>query len=227
MEIFRREEKKYFLTDEQYKLLTNKISKYLKNDIHGISTISNIYFDNDNNEIIIKSLERPIYKEKVRLRGYGKIDLDSYVYLEIKKKYKGIVGKRRIKLKLSDYYNYYNNNVIPYNNQIMKEIDYCFKKYKLKPKLFLAYDRIAYYAKDDNNFRLTFDYNIRSSYDDLCIEKVEKTNNLYDNNYYIMEVKSLNSMPIWFIKVISDLKIYPVSFSKYGTIYGKEVIKNV
>ena len=226
MEIFRRVEKKYFLTIEQYELLLNKTLKYLESDIHGFSTISNIYFDNDNNDLVIRSNEKPIYKEKIRLRGYGDIGLDSKVFLEIKKKYKSIVGKRRIIITLQEFYDYYNNHNLPINNQVMKEIDYCFKKYNLKPKLFLAYDRIAYYSKEDKNLRITFDFNIRSRNNNLYLEIKDKNDLLFNYEYYIMEIKTLGTMPIWLVQTLSELKIYPTSFSKYGTIYRKEV-KNV
>ncbi len=224
MEFFRRIEKKYILTEEQYNQIIKHINKYFIMDIHGMSTICNIYFDNDQNDLIIQSLESPLYKEKVRLRSYGIPLLDSNVFLEIKKKYDGVVSKRRVNMKLSEFYNYLNNRVKPFDNQVMKEIDYCFKHYKLKPKLFLAYDRIAYYEKNNDNFRLTFDFNIRSRKEELYLEKNFKNDYLFDYKYYIMEVKTLGSMPLWFTSILTDLKIYPASFSKYGEIYKKEVI---
>ena len=223
MGFFRRIEKKYVLTLEQYNQIIKRIEPYFVMDIHGISTICNIYFDTLNNDLIIKSLEKPIYKEKVRLRSYGLPTLDSNVYLEIKKKYKGIVSKRRVSMKLKEFYEYYNNNKLPFDNQIMREIDYCFKYYKLTPKIFLAYDRIAYYEKNNDDFRLTFDFNIRSRNKNLHIEKNVLNENLFDYKYFVMEVKTLGAMPLWFTDILSDLKIYPCSFSKYGEVFRKEV----
>lgn len=220
---FRRIEKKYVLTEEQYNQIIKKIDSYFVMDIHGISTICNIYFDTPNNDLIIKSIEKPIYKEKVRLRSYGIPNLDSNVYLEIKKKYKGIVSKRRVSMKLNEFYKYFENDVKPFDNQIMREIDYCFKYYNLKPKLFLAYDRIAYYEKNNEDFRLTFDFNIRSRKDNLFLEKKVLNDNLFDYKYYVMEVKTLGAMPLWFVDILSELKIYPRSFSKYCEVYKKEV----
>lgn len=222
MGFFRRIEKKYVLTEEQYNQLIKKIEPYFVMDIHGISTISNIYFDTINNDLIIKSIEKPIYKEKVRLRSYGLPTLDSNVYLEIKKKYKKIVSKRRVCMKLREFYEYLNNNKLPFNNQIMKEIDYCFKYYKLIPKMFIAYDRIAYYQKDNDDFRLTFDFNIRSRNKNLKLEKNVLNKELFDYKYYVMEVKTLGSVPLWFSDILSSLKIYPRSFSKYGEVFKKE-----
>jgi len=222
MGFFRRIEKKYVLTESQYNEIIKRIEPYFVMDIHGISTICNIYFDTANNDLIVNSMEKPIYKEKVRLRSYGIPKLDNTVYLEIKKKYKGIVSKRRVSMKLSEFYNYYNNNVKPFDNQIMREIDYCFKYYTLIPKLFLAYDRIAYYEKNNDDFRLTFDFNIRSRRNNLNLEKKCSNTNLFDYKYYVMEVKTLDSMPLWFVKILSDLKIYPKSFSKYGEVMKME-----
>ena len=105
--------------------------------------------------------------------------------------------------------------------QIMKEIDYVIKRYNLKPKIYLAYDRLSFYDKNDINFRITFDSNLRSRKDDLKLE-LGDAGRLYDNNkFYIMELKSLTAIPLWFIKILSELKIYPKSFSKYGRIYCK------
>lgn len=222
MGFFRRIEEKYVLTENQYNQIIKDIETHFVMDVHGISTICNIYFDTEKNDLIINSLEKPLYKEKVRLRSYGIPNLDSNVFLEIKKKYKGVVSKRRISMKLSEFYRYYNNNVKPFDNQIMREIDYCFKYYDLKPKLFLAYDRIAYYEKNNDDFRLTFDFNIRSRKENLYLEKKSLNKNLFDYKYYIMEVKTLGAMPLWFTDILSSLKIYPVSFSKYGEIYQKE-----
>ena len=162
-----RVETKYLLNDSTYKKLLSRIDNYITKDNYYNYSILNIYFDTENYDLIERSLEKPIYKEKVRLRSYGIPTLDDKVFLEIKKKYKGVVGKRRVIFPLRDFYSYLSGNYEFSNNQIMKEIDYCFKLYKLKPVLFLAYDRYAYKGKRDFDFRLTFDFNIRSREYDL------------------------------------------------------------
>ena len=78
--------------------------------------------------------------------------------------------KRRIGLKLKEFYDYYNNGIINEDSQIMKEIDYLFKYYKLVPKLFLAYNRETYKYKERLDVRITFDTNIRSRKEDLYLE---------------------------------------------------------
>lgn len=223
-EIFKRVEIKYLLNEEDYNKIMDKLKNNIIKDKFYFSSICNIYFDTNNYDLIINSIEKAPYKEKIRLRSYGIPNLDDTVFLEIKKKHKGIVNKRRVTLKLKDIYDYLNNHNIPKcNKQIMNEIDYCFKFYDLKPKLFLAYDRYAYTGIDDKNFRLTFDFNIRSRQEDLNLENGDAGNLLFKDNCCIMEAKALGGLPNWFIEILSSLKIYPTSFSKYGTIYKKMI----
>lgn len=224
IEVFRRTEKKFVLSEEEYHKLMKLIGDKIYKDPYYKSIICNIYFDTLHHDLIMKSLEKPIYKEKVRLRSYGVPTMEDNVFLEIKKKYKGVVGKRRITLKLKDFYNYIDKGIIPNcNKQIMGELDYCFKYYNLKPSMFLAYDRYSYYDKNNINFRLTFDHNVRSREDDLRIENGDYGNKYFKERMYIMEAKALDAYPIWFIKALSELKVYSASFSKYGSIYSKNL----
>lgn len=220
--IFKRVEEKYLLTKNQKQLLLEKISPYLKKDEFYESTICNVYFDNQNNDLIINSLEKPIFKEKLRLRSYQVPDLTDEVFLEIKEKYKGVVGKRRIKMTLKEFYNYYEKQEYDKNNQIMKEIDYYFRYYELKPAIYIAYDRKSYRGKEDKNLRITIDSNLRSRYEDLKLELGDAGKKYFKEEFYIMEIKTLGAMPLWLVRSLSELKIYPTSFSKYGKIYEKE-----
>ena len=216
--IFKRVEQKYILSKDEYDKIQKMIDEYFNKDIYYESKIRNIYFDNDNNDMIINSLEKPMFKKKIRLRSYGE---DNKYYLEIKEKYKGIVYKRRVKLDRDSYDNYINNGVIS-DNQIMREINYYVNYYDIHPYIYLAYDRLSYYSKNDENFRITFDNNIRYRLDNLDINCDDDTKKYFDNDMYIMEVKCLDSLPIWFIRYLSSNKIYPSSFSKVGNIYIKE-----
>ncbi len=218
--IFRRVEEKYLLTEEEKNKLFKKINKYLEKDKFYESTISNIYFDNKNNDLIVNSLDKPIYKEKIRLRSYNKCpNLDSEVFLEKKDKYEGIVGKRRIKMTLKEFYEYTNNNKYDKSNQIMNEIDYYINYYDLKPAIYIAYDRKSYVGKNDSNLRLTIDTNLRSRNNDLKLELGDSGKKYFKNRYYIMEIKTLGAMPLWLVRSLSELNIFPSSFSKYGKIY--------
>lgn len=219
--IFKREEKKYLLTQEQLDQLLSEISPHLVRDEYFKTTICNIYYDNQNNELIINSRENPPYKMKVRLRSYGIPNLDDPVFLEIKQKYKGIVEKRRIKLSLKEFYSYEETGIIK-DEQIMKELDYSIKYYSLKPYIYLSYDRTSYRGKDNNNLRITFDTNLRYRFQDLKLNLGDKGKKYFKSPYYIMEIKALDSMPLWLVRTLSKLRIYPTSFSKVGKIYEKE-----
>lgn len=221
--VFKRVEEKYLLTKEQKELLFEKINPYLKKDPFYESTICNIYFDNQNNDLIINSIDKPVFKEKIRLRSYQVPELNDEVFLEIKEKYKGVVGKRRIKMTLQEFYDYYDQKNYDQNNQIMKEIDYYFNYYHLKPYIYLAYDRKSYRSKEDNNLRITIDSNLRSRYEDLRLELGDAGNKFFKDDYYIIEIKTLGAIPLWLVRSLSELKIYPVSFSKIGKIYEKKL----
>mgnify|MGYP004522104373 CR=1 FL=1 len=223
---FRRIEIKYLLTKKQYNLLFDKLSKKVVQDKHGKSTICNLYFDTKNYDLIRASIEKPVYKEKVRLRSYSNPSMETYVFLEIKKKYKGIVTKNRIKIRLEEVYKYAQNKDKNFvNSYTFKQIDYMFEKYNLLPVVYIAYDRRAYFLSDDENFRVTFDFNIRYRTEDIGLENGDSGKLLLKNDECIMEVKTLDSLPIWFVEILSEFKIYPSSFSKYGNVYKKMLLK--
>lgn len=224
---FRRIEKKYLISKSDKEILITKIKDHIKKDKYFKSQIHNIYFDTPNNDLIINSLEKPLFKDKFRLRSYGIPTLDSEVYLEIKMKYKDIVGKRRVKIKLKDYYDFLNNKHIKIDNQIFKEFNYYYEYYKLKPTIYIAYDRISYLGKEDNNLRITFDNNLRSRRNNLDFNNNSKMNYFFDDDTYIMEIKTLEGMPLWLANALSEMKIFPNSFSKYGKIYTKEKNKEM
>ncbi len=223
--IFRRVEEKYILNEKEKNELFKKINKYLEKDKFFESTICNIYFDNKNSDLIVNSLDKPIYKEKIRLRSYNKTpDLDSIVFLEKKDKYEGIVGKRRIEMKLGDFYNYIKSHEYDKSNQIMKEIDYYMNYYNLEPAIYIAYDRKSYKGKNNSSLRITFDTNLRSRTSDLNLELGDAGKKYFKNDYYIMEIKTLGAMPLWLVRSLSELNIFPSSFSKYGKIYEDNLV---
>lgn len=220
--VFKRYEKKYMLNQSQYEQLTTAINEHMKIDQYGRHTICNIYFDTDDYRLIRTSIDKPEYKEKLRLRSYGIPTPDSKVFLEIKKKFDGIVYKRRISFPLRDAYTYLADGTYPKEDtQIKKEIDYFISFYRPAPKMYIAYDRIAYFCEDDANFRITFDSNIRYRKEDLFLEHGDHGDVLSGEDMHLMELKIAGAIPLWLVHAMSDLKIYPTSFSKYGTIYKK------
>lgn len=222
--VFNRYEKKFLLDEKQYEMMREALKPYMEVDAYGLYNIRNIYFDTQDYELIRTSLEKPEYKEKFRVRCYGQPDEESVLFLEIKKKYKGLVNKRRITLKRDEARAYLLNGVKPTEqSQIFREIDYFLAHYPLEPKLYLAYDRIALYGKEDAEFRLTFDQKIRSRTTNLTLESDDETEELLIPGYHLMEVKISNAMPLWFVQILSDLKIRSISFSKYGNIYRNQL----
>ena len=218
---FQRVEEKYVIKKEDKEKLLKVINSYIKKDEYFKSEIHNIYFDTKNNDLIINSLEKPIYKDKFRIRSYGIPKYNDYVFLEMKTKYKGVVGKRRIKIRLNEIDDYLENNKET-DNEILKEIIYYYKYYKLKKAIYIAYDRESYKGILDNNLRITFDSNLRSRRNDLYFKEDDMIK-YFDEDYYIMEIKTIGALPLWLARSLSELKIYPISFSKYGKIYEREM----
>lgn len=215
---FKRHEIKYLITINQYIDLMNYLSDKVEKDVFYKSTIYNVYYDTDNFELIRKSIEKPIYKEKLRIRSYNKPTLDSSVYVELKKKYDHIVYKKREKIA----YKYILNNSFLecVETQIDKEIKYFNDFYGgLTPKMFLSYERVAYYFKDDKQIRITFDTNIKYRTENVNLLPSISDIKLLPNNLVLMELKVPFSIPYDLTKYLSSEKIFKTPFSKYGTAY--------
>lgn len=224
-DIFERVEKKYLLVREKYELLKEKIEPYMSVDEYGLHTICNLYYDTDNYELIRKSIEKPPYKEKLRLRSYGIPTEDSPVFLELKKKWNGVVYKRRECMTLEEVNHYMEDGIKPdKESQILREIDYFKKFYQPVPKVYLAYDRVALFEKNEGPVRITFDTNIRSRNVQLNLSQGDAGELLMKNGNVLMEIKVGGAYPMWLVKILSDLRIYPASFSKYGSVY-KQALK--
>lgn len=216
-QFFKRKEKKYLLNAEQYDALQQAILAHMEPDGYFESDIHSIYFDTDNDDLVIASLEHPDYKYKVRVRSYG----DGNVFFEIKSKLDGTVYKRRIKLTLGDYEKYMKGE-LPVSGQIMRELDHLIQSYELAPKVFVTYARRAY--RDQNklsDLRITFDSKLRSRMHDVTIDKYDECDDYFEEPTYIMEVKTRAGMPLWLVSILNAHNIYPSSFSKYGKIYQK------
>ena len=227
--VFKRYEKKYMLTKEQYEKFRETADNYMKVDEYGLSTICNIYYDTDAYDLIRNSIEKPVYKEKIRLRSYGVPTDKSTVFLELKKKYKGIVYKRREAMTLTEAYQCVENlDMGERKDQISQEIDYFLKMYRPVPKVFLAYDRIAMFGIEDHDFRITFDFNIRSRNTEIDLREGDQGELLFEDGRVLMELMVSGAYPFWLIELLEDCEIYPVSFSKYGTVYKRILLqKNV
>ncbi len=218
--IFKRYEIKYMITTEQLAVIKEEFEKHMIADEHGVSTICSLYFDTPSFQLIRRSLEHPVYKEKLRLRSYGVAHADTKVFVELKKKYKKVVYKRRVTLKEQDAMRYLLDGEINKHTQITNEIDYFRQFYPgLAPAMLLMYKREAYYAKDDHEFRVTFDRDVLWRDYDLSLDKGIYGESILAPNLILMEVKTKDAIPLWMTKLLNDNHIYKKSFSKYGTAY--------
>lgn len=231
IEVFSRVEQKYLLSQQDVDCLLPVLNQYMNSDAFNKDgkcyPISNLYFDTPSDELIIKSLEKPIYKEKLRLRSYGQVkDFSETVFLEIKKKYDGVVYKRRTSFTLQEAYNFIENGVDPTNPktnwQVLAEIKDLMKRYDLSPKVFISYERLAFFSKVDTDFRLTLDKNIITRREDLKLESPIYGDNLLQDGQWLMEAKAFKSFPLWFAHFLSERKINQTSFSKYGQSFRQD-----
>ena len=219
--VFKRYELKYLLTPEQKEKVLGAMAPYMEPDKYGRTTIRNLYYDTESYLLIRRSIEKPEYKEKLRIRSYSRAEADSTVFVELKKKYKHIVYKRRIDLPNREAMAWLSGDRhCGRHNQIAKEIDYVLQLYgTLRPSVFLSYEREAYYCKDGGDFRVTFDDTIRCRQDDLSLESPVSGAEILPKGKVLMEIKCSGGIPLWMTRVLSAEKIYKTSFSKYGTAY--------
>ena len=219
--VFKRYELKYMLNLEQKEKILSAMEPYMKADKYGRSTIRNIYYDTDSYLLIRRSIEKPTYKEKLRIRSYAKAFADDVVFVELKKKYKGVVYKRRLSLKQQNAMDFAGGIYAPCEkSQIQSEIEYFIDYYStLEPKVFLSYEREAYYAKGDADFRVTFDDEILCRCSNLSLESDIYGVPILEDGKVLMEIKCAGGIPMWMANILSKEKIYKTSFSKYGTAY--------
>lgn len=218
--VFKRYEKKYMLTTDQYEQLLKALEGRFVADKYGSYNIRNIYFDTDNDELIRTSVEKPVYKEKLRLRCYGMPHGDDEVFVELKKKFDGVVYKRRISMTLNDAQHYLYADELPEkDSQILHEIEWVRQRYHLKPAACISYDREAYCGVENKQLRVTFDTNILGRDYILQLDKECFGLPILPEGIVLMEVKIPDAMPVWLSHIFSELKIFPTSFSKYGTYY--------
>lgn len=220
---FKRFEIKYLLNREQKKNLSAVMKQHMTLDEYGRTTICNVYYDTPDSILIRRSLDKPVYKEKLRVRSYGIAKKDGRVFIELKKKYKSVVYKRRISTTQAEAVNYLEHGIkLKECSQITSEIDYFIKYYKnLIPAVYLSYEREAFYGNDDRNLRITFDENILFRTDNISLCERPYGSPVLDENQTLVEIKITSAMPLWLAHALSDNGIYPVSFSKYGRAYMK------
>jgi len=231
--IFKRYEKKYIISKEQSAFLQDQLVQKMEIDRNGEYLIQNLYYDTANWDIIRESIEKPLYKEKLRIRYYNNFDPESAGFLELKKKFNGIVYKRRIIFSLDELNKGRVSEILQNNNsQISKEINYFLINKNASEKINIVYKRLAYNGTGGElNFRVSFDRDIYirgCSLKDFCSGGIRQKYNhqILDDNHLVMEIKTANAIPLWLAGALSKSKIYPVSFSKYGTYFTKYILNS-
>lgn len=226
--VFKRYELKYLLTAEQKEKVLEAMAPYMALDKYGRTIIRNIYFDTDNYRLARHSIDKPAYKEKLRIRSYSKADPESTVFVELKKKYDSVVYKRRVPMAEEEAMEWVSGEMhCGQESQISEEIDYFLSYYEtLHPVAFLSYEREAFYAKDGSDFRVTFDDHILCRQEDLSLESDVWGTSLLEDGMVLMEIKCSGGIPLWMTHVLSREHIYKTSFSKYGTAYQTMIYQN-
>ena len=226
---FKRYELKYILTRKQVKQLKEAMREHMELDRFGHSTIRNIYLDTDNFRLVRRSIEKPLYKEKLRVRAYGKAGDNDEVFVELKKKFESVVYKRRLVLPHRMTMDALENGQpLPAEGQIAREIA-AFREFygpMLKPAVFLSYEREAYYPTDGTDFRLTLDENILWRTDHIDLGASCWGASLLSPDEVLMELKTPGGIPLWMVRFLNENHIRKVSFSKYGTAYQQMLTAN-
>lgn len=169
--VFKRYEIKYMVTAAQKDRILKAMEPYMELDRFGRSTVRNLYFDTDDFVLARHSIAKPDYKEKLRIRSYAKADAGSTVFVELKRKFDGVVYKRRIGLPEADAMKWMAGGdgaasgkdpalrsaqgtaIVPgpaaESPQVAAEIEYFAGLYRgLRPVIYLSYDREAYRMRE-------------------------------------------------------------------------------
>ena len=221
---FKRYEKKYILSGEQYAALRKELSGRIHPDVFFQSTVCSIYYDDDTYRLIRHSIESPVYKEKLRLRSYNVPGEDSTVFVELKKKFDGIVYKRRVAVTAAQARAWLSGGDAPTDSQVTREINWFLRTNDPSPKVFIACEREAYVADEDEDLRITFDQDLRWRDTELELTAGSHGQALLPEGYVLMELKIPGAAPLWLADILSRLEIFPTGYSKYGTCYREHII---
>ncbi len=222
-ENFKRHELKYLLNEKQKERVLHAMEPYMALDEYGRSTIRNIYLDTDTFLLVRRSIEKPLYKEKLRVRSYHRSGPEDLVFVEIKKKYDSIVYKRRVALPDETVEACLESGEsLPIHSQIAQEIDYFRHLYpNLHPAMFLSYEREAFYELGGGDFRVTFDENILYRESGLSLREEPSGTPLLQEGQTLMEIKTGTGIPLWMTHCLTENHIFRTSFSKYGAAYAQ------
>lgn len=223
--VFKRYELKYLITEEQKQQIKQAMAPYMRADEHGRSTITNLYYDTPDFLLARRSIEKPVFKEKLRMRSYGVSAPGKKVFVELKRKSNSVVYKRRVSMEEEAAKTWLMQGAHPLEvrgtgGQMERELEYFCSRYPgLAPMIYLSYEREAYYGIDDPGFRVTFDENILWRTNEMSLCCAPSGEQILPPGMSLMEIKTGVAIPLWMTRLLSDNRIYKTSFSKYGRAY--------
>ncbi len=223
--VMKRFERKYLLSGEQTDYLVKRLEGHMRLDQYGRTSIASLYYDSPSYQLIRASIEKPPFKEKIRLRSYGLATRESPVYLELKRKAYGIVYKRRVQSTIPLVEKFFaGSGDICAGGQINREITY-FRDYygTLVPACLIIYDREAYF-EPGGDLRLTIDYCPRYRVEQLDLTRSMEGLPLRPPGHTILEIKVQEAMPLWLTAILDEGKIYKNTFSKYGEAFRLQLL---
>ena len=223
--VMKRYEWKYILSAEQTAFFCEQLKGHMVPDEYGLTTIASLYYDTPDCRLIRESIDKPEFKEKIRLRSYGPADDNTPVYLELKRKAYGVVYKRRVQSTVPQAEQFLSGESEFYSDgQINREITY-FRDYyhTLVPSCMILYDRTAY-REPDGDLRLTIDRNPRYRIDGFRFDRTDGIP-LLNPGETILEIKVQDTIPLWLVRILSTGGIRHESISKYGEAYRKEFLR--
>ena len=221
--VMMRYELKYLMDRGQTACLVRQLKGHMEPDLYGKTTIASLYYDTPDRRLIRASMDKPDFKEKMRLRSYGPATENSPVFLELKRKASGIVYKRRVRSTIPEVRAFFDGeNELFADRQINRELNWFRDSYEpLEPACLILYDRVAYF-EPDGDLRLTIDFNPRYRMEDLRLTGDMEGHPLLAEGDAILEVKVQAAMPLWLSAILNEGQICKSSFSKYGEANRKE-----
>lgn len=224
--VIQRREVKYRMTQAQKAILLETMAGHMEPDSYGRCEIRSLYFDTPDFLLARRSWEKPLFKEKLRLRSYGPAAEDSTVYLEVKRKFDSLVYKRRIALPYGQAMACLLHGAALPDSQIGRELEYARNLYRNPvPAAYIRCMREAYFDPAGTDFRVTFDDSLVYRREALTLKGENWGQPMLSENEVLMELKIPDSYPLWMARALSELELFPTSYSKYGAVWDQVMMK--
>ncbi|MBR4211099.1 MAG: polyphosphate polymerase domain-containing protein [Oscillibacter sp.] len=222
--VMKRYELKYILNRKQTEFFKEQLRGHMVLDQYGRTSIASLYYDTPDYRLIRTSVEKPPFKEKIRLRSYGLATKESPVFLELKRKAYGIVYKRRVQSTIPLVEKFFaGSGDVCAPGQINREITYFRDYYSvLVPACLIIYDREAYF-EPGGDLRVTLDFNPRYRSERLDLTTSMDGVSLLPEGSAILEIKVQQAEPLWLTSILDRGEIRKTSFSKYGEAYRQQI----